>query len=107
MAVLTVEDASAGIQSLTMNACTGGGDSVAAGVKLGGWELPVILVVRNGDTTSKTVTVQGVAYIVPATTGTAVIPVRGSYKYGDSVAITYSAVTSLTIGAARLSGPLQ
>jgi hypothetical protein len=90
-----------------MNACTGGGDSVAAGVKVGGWELPVVLVVRNGDASSKTVTVSGVAYVVPATTGTAVIPVRGSAKYGDSVAITYSAVTSLTIGACRLSGLQQ
>jgi len=106
MAVLAVEDASAGIQSLTMNAAAGGGDSVAAGVKLGGWELPVVLVVKNGDASSKTVTVSGVAYVVPATTGVAVIPVRGSYKYGDSVAITYSAVTSLTIGAVRLSSPL-
>lgn len=107
MSVLTVEDAKAGIQSLTMNACAGGGDSVAAGVKMGGWELPVVLVVRNADASPKTVTVQGVPYVVPATTGIAVIPVRGSSKYGDSVAITYSAVTSLTIGACRLSGPLE
>jgi hypothetical protein len=107
MAVLTVQDGSAGIQDVTMNACTGGGDSVAGGVKLGGWSLPVVLVVRNGDASSKTVTVQGVAYIVPATTGTAVIPVNSGYHYGDSVAITYSAVTSLTIGAVRLTGPLS
>lgn len=106
MAVFAVEDASAGIQSLTMNTAAGGGDSVAAGVKLGGWELPVVLVVRNTDAATKTVTVQGVGYIVPATTGIALIPVRGSYRYGDSVAITYSGVTGVTVGAGRLTSPL-
>ena len=107
MAVLAVEDASKGIQSLTMNTAAGGGDSVAGGAKMGGWELPVVLVVRNTDTTSKTVTVQGTAYVVPATTGIALIPVRGSVKYGDSVAISYSAVTGVTVGVGRLSGPLE
>ena len=107
MAVLTVQDGSAGLNSVTMSACTGGGDSVAAGVKLGGWSLPVVLVVQNADASTKTVTVQGVGYIVPATTGLAVIPVNGGYQYGASVAITYSAVTSLTIGAVRLTGALS
>lgn len=107
MAVLTVEDASKGIQSLTMNAAAGGGDSVAGGVKQGGWELPVVIVVRNTDAATKTVTVQGTAYIVPATTGIALIPIRGSAKYGDSVGITYSAVTGVTVGVGRLSGPLD
>jgi len=107
MAVLTVEDASKGIQSLTMNTAAGGGDSVAAGSKMGGWELPVLIVVRNTDAPSKTVTVQGTAYVVPATTGIAVIPIRGSFKPGDSVAVTYSAVTNVTVGACRLYGPLE
>lgn len=107
MAVFTVEDASKGIQSLAMNVANAGGDSVAAGVKVGGWELPVVIVVRNTDATAKTVTVQGTAYVVPATTGIALIPIRGSVKYGDSVAITYSAVTGVTVGAGRLSGPLE
>jgi len=105
MAVLAVDDASNGIANVTMVAAAGGGDSVAAGIKVGGWELPVVVVVRNGDASSKTVTVQGTGYVVLAS-GIAVIPVRGSAKYGDSVAITYSAVTSVTVGAARLSGPL-
>lgn len=107
MAVFTVQDASKGIQDLTMNTANSGGDSVAGGVKMGGWELPVVIVVRNTDAASKTVTVQGTAYVVPATTGIALIPVRGSTKYGDSVAITYSAVTGVTVGAGRLSGPLE
>ena len=108
MAVLTVQDGSAGLQSVTMSACAGGGDSAAAGVKLGGWSLPVVLVVVNGDASAKTVTVQGTGYVVPPTTNNvAVIPINGSYRYGDSVAITYSAVTSLTIAAVRLTGPLS
>src|SRR5262245_9694661 len=106
MAVFAVEDASAGIQSLTMNAANGGGDSVAGGTKLGGWELPVVIVVRNTDAATKTVTVAGVGYVVPATTGIALIPIRGTAKYGDSVAITYSAVTGVTVGVGRLSSPL-
>lgn len=107
MAVLNVEDASKGLQSVTMNAAAGGGDSLAGGVKLGGWELPVLIIVRNTDAAAKTVTVQGTGYVVPATTGIAAIPIRGSVKYGDSVAITYSAVTGVTVGAVRLSGPLE
>lgn len=106
MAVLTVEDASSGLQSVTMNAASGGGDSVAAGVKIGGWELPVLIVVRNTDAASKVVTVQGTGYTVPATTGIAVIPIRNSMKYGDSVAVTYSATTGVTVGVVRLSSPL-
>lgn len=107
MAALTVEDASKGIQSLTMNAANAGGDTIAAGVKQGGWELPVVAVVRNTDAATKTVTVQGTAYVVPATTGIALIPIRSGSKYGDSVAVTYSAVTGVTIGVGRLSGPLE
>ena len=107
MAVFAVEDASKGIQSLTMNVANGGGDSTLAGSRVGGYELPVVLVVRNTDAASKTVTVAGVAYVVPATTGIALIPIRGSQKYGDSVAWTYSAVTGVTVGVGRLTAPLE
>ncbi|WP_030437384.1 hypothetical protein [Actinoplanes subtropicus] len=105
MAVLAVDDASAGIANVNMVAANGGGDSAPAGVKIGGWELPVVVVVRNGDASSKTVTIAGTPYVVNAS-GIAVVPIRGSYRYGDSVAITYSAVTNVTVGAARLSSPL-
>jgi hypothetical protein len=105
MAVLTVDDAGKGIANVTMVAAAGGGDSVAAGVKVGGWELPVAVVVRNGDASAKTVTVQGTPYVVNAS-GIALIPVRAG-KYGDSVAITYSAVTNVTVGAAPRSRPRE
>jgi hypothetical protein len=65
-----------------------------------------VLVVRNGDATSTNVTVGSLpAVTVAATTGTAVIPVIGS-PYGTAVAVTYSKVTSLTVGAFRLTNPL-
>lgn len=106
MAVLTVQDGAAGIQSVTMSAAAGGGDSAAGGVRAGGWELPVLLVVVCADASSKTVTVDGVGYIVPATTGLAIIPLRGGVAYGLSKAITYSAVTSLTVGVVRVHAAL-
>lgn len=106
MAVLTVQDGSAGIQDITMSAASGGGDSAPGGLRAGGWELPVLLVVRCADASSKTVTVDGTGYVVPATTGQAVIPLRGGVVYGLSKAITYSAVTSLTVGAVRLHAAL-
>lgn len=100
MATLTVQDARAGLQSITMGAAAGGGDSVPQGTKAA-WSLPVILLVRNADATSTTVTVRGVAYVVPATTGTAVIPIFGIY-FGGLVPVTYSKVTSLTVAAVRV-----
>jgi hypothetical protein len=106
MAVLTVQDGSVGIQSVTMAAATGGGDSAAGGVRVGGWELPVILLVSNASAGAITVTVDGVGYIVPITTGLAAIPLRGGVAYGQSKAITYSGVTSLTVGVVRLHAAL-
>lgn len=106
MAVLTVQDASAGLQSVTMAAAAGGGDSAPGGTRTGGWELPVTLLVSNASAGAITVTVDGVGYIVPITTGLAAIPLRGGVAYGASKAITYSGVTSLTVGVVRLHAPL-
>lgn len=106
MAALTVRDASAGVSVSALDTPAGGGDTVAAGVTAGGWQFPVVLVVRNADTTATNVTVAGLSAVsVPATNGVAVIPVVGS-PYGQAVAVTYSKVTSLTVGAFRLTGPL-
>ena len=101
MAALTVQDGSNGLQDVVMSAATGGGDTIAGGSRAGNCDLPVVLVVRNADAASKTVTVRGVAYVVPATTGLAVIPVYAT-QYGSVAAITYSAVTALTVAAVRL-----
>ncbi len=105
MAVLTVQDASAGA-SVTMSAAAAGGDTIGQGVEAGGWQLPVVLVVRNAHTSAQTVTVAGMAGVsVPANTGVAVIPVTGQ-PYGKARAVTYSGVTALTVAAVRLTSPL-
>lgn len=105
MAALNVENGSAGV-SATFVAANAGGDTVAGGVMDGGWHLPVVLLVKNADTTATNVTVGSLpAVSVAATSGTAVIPVIGS-PYGTAVAVTYSKVTSLTVAAARLTSPL-
>jgi hypothetical protein len=104
MAAVAVQDGSAGIAP-TYGAAAAG-DTVAGGVAEGGWHLPVVLLVRNADATTTDVTVAGLAAVtVPATTGSAVIPVRVG-KYGDPVAVTYSKTTSLTVAAVRLTSPL-
>ncbi|HTE67488.1 MAG TPA: hypothetical protein VK942_01820 [Actinomycetes bacterium] len=105
MAALTVLDASGGIAMANLDTPAGGGDTVAAGISAGGWRLPVILVVRNADATPTDVTVGGVVKSVGATTGLLVTDVVGS-PYGAPVAVTYSKVTSLTVGAFRLTNPL-
>lgn len=103
MALLAVQDASAGLASVTRAAANGGGDTISPGAEAGGWSTGVFLLVQNTDVATKTVTVDGVAYIVPATTGIAVIPVSGVYP-DQPKAITYSAVTNLTVAAVQLAG---
>lgn len=109
MAAITVQDGSGGWagNAAAFTAANAGGDTVAGGIEAGGWHIPVVLLVRNGHTSAQTVTVGNLAAVsVPATTGTAVIPVIGS-PYGGAVAVTYSGVTSLTVAAARLTSPLE
>lgn len=101
MAALTIQDGSNGLQSVNM-AAAAVGDTIAGGTRAGGWDLGVLLLVKNSDAASKTVTVQGRPYVVPATTGLALIPVFG-VAYGTSYPITYSAVTGVTVAAVRLS----
>ena len=108
MAAITVQNGSAGWagNAAAYAAASAGGDTVVGGYPAGGWHLPVVLLVRNGDATATNVTVGSLpAVSVPATTGVAVIPVFGS-PYGAAVPVTYSKVTSLTVAAARLTPPL-
>lgn len=88
--------------AMTMAAATGGGDTVAAtGANSGGWQSPgtPVLVAAVGAN-STIITIDGVAQ--PAfISGTAVYPLP-SGVYPRSVAITYSQVTGLTVGAAVL-----
>lgn len=106
MANLAIQDASAGA-AITFTAAAAGGDTIAQGTEQGGWHLPVVLIVKNASVAAVTVTVAGMAGVnVPATTGEAVIPVEGG-PYGVLRGITYSAVTSVTVAALRLTNPLE
>ena len=100
MAVIALQNGANGIQDVTTVAATGGGDTIAQGTRAAGYDLGVALIVRNADATPTNVTVNGVVYAVPATTGLAYIPVNGIY-FGAPVAVTYSKVTSLTVAAIR------
>lgn len=103
MALLTTQDASAGLASVATVAASGGGDTVTPGARSGGWGTGVFLVVRNTDAASKDVTVRGVVYTVPATTGLAIIPISGVYP-NNPVPVTYSAVTNLAVGVVQIEG---
>ncbi len=102
MALLAVQDGSAGLASVSFTAAAGGGDTIPGGTRGAGWDLSVLLIVRNGDAADKTVTVNGTGYLVPATTGLAVIPVYAG-TYGMVKSVTYSAVTSVTVAAVRVA----
>ena len=106
MAAIAVQDVSAGsVLDVTFTAANAGGDTVVAGSKAGGHTLsPVVLLFKNGHTADQTATVDGVAHILPfGATKVAVVPVtRGAYGPNTNVAITYSGVTALTVGAVRL-----
>lgn len=103
MALLTIQDASAGLANITRVAATGGGDTIPAGARGAGWTTGVLLVVQNTDVATKTVTVENMApVVVPATTGLAIIPIFGFYERPRT--ITYSAVVGVTVGAVQLAG---
>lgn len=107
MATLVVQDAPVtGLDSVTFVAATALGDDAPTG---GG----VLLLVRNTDATAKTVTVDTPGTVrgltvenpdmtVPATTGLAIMPLVRQI-FGASAAITYSAVTGVTVAAVRLA----
>ena len=89
--------------AVTMTSAAAGGDTVPSGVYVGGWDVAVVLVVRNAHTSPWDVTVAGQdAVTVAANGGVAVIPVRG-FKFGARKAVTYEGVTALTVGVASLT----
>ena len=101
MAVIAIQDASAGNSNVTFAAASGGGDTIAQGTRAAGWDQGVQLWVRNTDAATKVVTIGGVAQAaIPATTGTGSYPVNGIY-FGAPVTVTYSGVTGVTVAAVR------
>jgi hypothetical protein len=105
VALLAVQDASAGLASVQFAAASGGGDTVQAGPASGGWTSGVFLLVNNRDASNKTVTVAGTPYVVPLTTGVAVVPLNAALAgYAAALrTVTYSAVTNLFVAAVRLA----
>jgi hypothetical protein len=101
MAALTTQNVSTGA-AYTLAAAAGGGDTIEAGTAAGGWSSPVALVANVGATAT-TITVGGVAY-GPFTSQTVIIPVSSIYR-GSRIAITYSQVTGVTVGAVSLATP--
>jgi hypothetical protein len=109
MALLAPQASAVTGLNVTMSAASGGGDTIVGGST-------TALIVRNGDASSKTVTI-----VRPGTTyGTAdpdialVVPAGGLAIFGPipsefadptdpagGVDVTYSAVTSVTVAAVR------
>lgn len=80
--------------AFTPAAASGGGDTIVGGPGDGGWDTTYLLCVIGS--TATTVTVDGTAY-GPFTSQSVLIPVR---RYnGATVAVTYSQVTTVTVGA--------
>jgi hypothetical protein len=104
MADLQTQEAPAGRGQVTFTAAAAGGDTIEAGAFAGGWDLPVVLLLNHTTTGTKTVTVAGHPPVVVQANSIAVIPVR-SPRRAERLAITYSAVTSLSVAAVRTALP--
>lgn len=110
MAAITVQPVSTTGTVWTLAAASGGGDTVRPSGN------DVHLIVRNGDASSKTVTLvragndqYGVAIpdlpVAVAAGATLIIPVPATFRdtSDDLVDVTYSATTSVTVGAFKVS----
>lgn len=112
MAALTVQETSAivggAVLDVTLNTAAGAGDTVANDGR-------VMLVVTNGDASSMTLTVAGgtdkrtgqgyddSAFAIAAG-DTAVLGPFHVDVYGSTLSLSYSSVTSLTVGVVRAAG---
>jgi hypothetical protein len=102
VALLAVQDASAGlVPTFTASAATDTVDTSDCG-RAGGWDLGVIVIVRNADASSHNVTVDGLALTAVAAGASAVFPIRRKH-FGAVCNIVSSAVTSQTVAAVRMS----
>ena len=98
MAAISVVETNADIALVAANA---GGDTVLAGTEAGNHVLDgVFVLVNNGGASPITVTVGGIPFTVPDGELHAVPANRGVYP-GKAIAVTYSAATSVTVGAFR------
>jgi hypothetical protein len=102
VATLILQDASAGLGNIAFVAAAAGGDACPSGSHVGGWALPVALIVRNGGAGSINVTVPGLGVVAVPAAADAIFPVIGNQQFGDLVAIAYSGVTTVTVAAVKL-----
>lgn len=75
-----------------------------ASVRAGGWENEtVLLLARNTNAATRTITVAGQAAVtIGATTGNAVIPITSTGRNAAARAITYSATADLDVALVRV-----
>jgi len=98
MAAIAISEVNTDIAFVAANA---GGDTVLAGTVAGNHELDgVFVLVNNAGAAARTVTIGGRAYTVPDGEIHALPANRGVYP-GRPLAVTYSAVTSVTVAAVR------
>ncbi len=103
MAALTLQQVPVGGLDIgALAAASGGGDTVQVTAhEMGGFDTnAAVLVFRNGDASGKTVTCDGTPLVVAAG-AIGIIPLKTGYG-GKNIAVTYSAVTSCTVGAFQL-----
>jgi hypothetical protein len=106
VALLVPQNAAAGLQDVVFSPATGGGDTCPVGARVGGWDMGHYLLVRNTDAATKTVTVNGIPFVIPATTGIGFIPIVAPTGYNQAVKpVSYSAVTNLSVGVVRAAPP--
>lgn len=104
MAALTLQQVpAAGLDIGALAPATAGGDTVQVTAnEMGGWDVgAACLIFRNGDAAAKTVTIAGAAPVSVAAGAIGIFPLKTGYA-GANIAVTYSAVTSCTVGAFQL-----
>jgi len=104
MAALTLQQVPVtGLDLGALTAAAGGGDTVQVTAnEMGGWDAaPACLVFRNGDASAKTVSIAGATPVSVAAGAIGVFPLKTG-QGGANIAVTYSAVTSCTVGAFQL-----
>lgn len=102
MATLALQSVEGGLADVVFGAANAGGDSVPAGIVNANFGLnQVLLLLVNGGGAPIDVTVGGVETAVGAG-DTAAFPVNRGVYPGGLVAVTYSAVTSVTVAALKL-----
>lgn len=105
MAALATQNLAAG-GAYTVAAAAGGGDTAEGGIVAGGWSSPTFLNAVVGGTAT-TITIGGTAF-GPYTSVSVMLPISGALDAaGGRIAITYSQVTSVTVGVLRFGGPLN